>query len=112
MNHKYYNEVVNVGYNPEGAKALLAEAGWDGSHELVFSVPTGNTIREQAGAIIQQNLQEVGIKTSIVSSDFATHLTNVTEGNPALALIVQVGRQTPLSALSTLSRIISIISHS
>lgn len=95
VNHKYYNEVVNVGYNPEGAKALLAEAGWDGSHELVFSVPTGNTIREQAGAIIQQNLQEVGIKTSIVSSDFATHLTNVREGNTDLALIGSGGSPDP-----------------
>ena len=84
--HKYYDDVVNVGYNPEKAKELLAEAGWDGSHELVFSVPTGNSIREQAAVIIQQNLQEVGIKTKIESADFATHLTKVREGNYDLGL--------------------------
>lgn len=27
--HKYYDDVVNVGYNPEKAKELLAEAGWE-----------------------------------------------------------------------------------
>lgn len=93
--HKYYDDVVNVGYNPEKAKELLAEVGWDGSHELVFSVPTGNSIREQAAVIIQQNLQEIGIKTKIESADFATHLTKVREGNYDLGLIGSGGSPDP-----------------
>lgn len=93
--HKYYNDVVNVGYNPERAKELLAEAGWDSSRELVFSVPTGNAIREQAGVIIQQNLQEIGIKTRIESADFATHLTKVREGKTDLGLIGSGGSPDP-----------------
>lgn len=93
--HKYYNDVINVGYNPEKAKELLAEAGWDSSRELVFSVPTGNAIREQAGVIIQQNLQEIGIKTRIESADFATHLTKVREGNTDLGLIGSGGSPDP-----------------
>ena len=90
-----YTEVTREAYDPEKAKELLAEAGWDGSHELVFSVPTGNSIREQAAVIIQQNLQEVGIKTKIESADFATHLTKVREGNYDLGLIGSGGSPDP-----------------
>jgi peptide/nickel transport system substrate-binding protein len=93
--HKYYNDVVNVGYNPEKAKELLAEEGWDSSRELVFSVPTGNAIREQAAVIIQQNLQDIGIKTKIESADFATHLTKVRESNYDLGLIGSGGSPDP-----------------
>lgn len=93
--HKYYNEGINVGYNPEKAKELLAEEGWDGSQELIFSVPTGNAIREQAAVIIQQNLQEIGIKTKIESADFATHLTKVREGGCDLGLIGSGGSPDP-----------------
>ncbi len=93
--HLYYNEVINVGYDPEKAKQLLAEEGWDGSHELVFSVPTGNAIREQAAVIIQQNLQEIGIKTNIESADFATHLNKVRESNYDLGLIGSGGSPDP-----------------
>lgn len=90
-----YTEVTREAYDPEKAKELLAEAGWDGSHELVFSVPTGNSIREQAAVIIQQNLQEIGIKTKIESADFATHLTKVREGNYDLGLIGSGGSPDP-----------------
>ncbi|MFT4107345.1 MAG: ABC transporter substrate-binding protein [Lacrimispora sp.] len=93
--HKYYNDVVNVGLNTDKAKELLKEAGWDGSHELVFSVPTGNTIREQAAVIIQQNLQEIGIKTKIESADFAAHLTKVRNGEFDLGLIGSGGSPDP-----------------
>ena len=43
LQRNIYNDenVEHYDYNPEKAKELLAEAGWDGSHELVFSVPTG-----------------------------------------------------------------------
>ena len=62
---------------------------------LIFSVPTGNSIREQAAVIIQQNLQEIGIKTKIESADFATHLTKVREGNYDLGLIGSGGSPDP-----------------
>lgn len=93
--HVYYNDVVNVGYDPEKAKELLAKAGWDGSHVLEFSVPTGNAIREQAAVLIQQNLEQIGIKTNIVSADFATHLNKVREGDYDLGLIGSGGSPDP-----------------
>lgn len=93
--HKYYDSVVEVEYDPEAAKAKLEAAGWDSSRELVFSVPTGNTIREQAAVIIQQNLEAIGIKTKIETADFATHLNKVREGDYDLALIGSGGSPDP-----------------
>lgn len=93
--HKYYDDVVNVGYNPDKAKELLDAAGWDSSRELVFSVPTGNTIREQAAVIIQQNLEAIGIKTKIETADFATHLQKVRDGEYDLGLIGSGGSPDP-----------------
>ena len=97
--HLYYNDVVNVGFNPEKAKQILKEEGWDSSRELVFSVPTGNTVRELAAVVIQQNLQDIGIKTRIVSADFATHLNRVREGNYDLGLIGSGGSPDPSEAV-------------
>ena len=97
--HLYHNDVVNVGFNPEEAKRILKEEGWDSSRELVFSVPTGNTVRELAAVIIQQNLQDIGIRTRIVSADFATHLNRVREGNYDLGLIGSGGSPDPSEAV-------------
>lgn len=97
--HLYYNEVVNVGFNPEEAKRILKEEGWDPSQELIFSVPTGNTVRELAAVIIQQNLQDIGVKTRIVSADFTTHLNRVREGNYDLGLIGSGGSPDPSEAV-------------
>lgn len=93
--HAYYNPEVKTDYDPEKAKELLAKGGWDGSHELVFSVPTGNSVREQAAVIIQQNLQEIGIKTRIDSADFSTHLNRVRQGDYDLGLVGSSGSPDP-----------------
>lgn len=72
---KFYDENVNFpSYNKEKAKELLKEANWNSSKVLKFNVPTGNTVREQAANIIQQNLQDVGIKVEIQKYDFVTTL--------------------------------------
>ncbi len=93
--HLYYDDVVNVGYDPEKAKELLDDAGWDGSQELIFSVPTGNAVREQSAVIIQQNLEDIGIKTKIETSDFATHLDKVRNNETDLGLIGSGGSPDP-----------------
>ncbi len=91
----YFDQDIIVSYDPEKARKLLKEEGWDTNRELIMSVPTGNTIREQSAVIIQQNLQEIGIKTKILSSDFPTHLTRVRNGEYDFGFIGSGGSPDP-----------------
>ncbi|MBD3919387.1 ABC transporter substrate-binding protein [Paenibacillus sp. PR3] len=74
----YYNKDIKLfTYDPDKAKALLKEAGWDRSQTLRFLVPAGNKIREQASDIIVQNLKDVGFKVDIQKFDFSTLIQKV-----------------------------------
>lgn len=73
--HPYYNESAKkYAYDPEKAKQLLKEAGWDFSKVIDFAIPTGNKTREQSATIIADNLQAVGLKVQINKYDFPTLL--------------------------------------
>lgn len=91
----YYNKNIEEPFNPTKAKELLAKSGWNPNQTLVMSVPTGNTVREQAAVIIQQNLQDIGIKASIETADFATHLNRVRKGDYDLGFIGSGGSPDP-----------------
>lgn len=59
-------------YNPEKAKQLLKDAGWDFNRTLQLVVPIGNKVREQSADIITQNLKDVGVKVKVTTYDFPT----------------------------------------
>jgi peptide/nickel transport system substrate-binding protein len=59
-------------YDPEKAKELLKEAGWDFNRAIQLVVPTGNKVREQSADIITQNLKDVGLKVEVTTYDFPT----------------------------------------
>ena len=73
----YHQPETTYPYNPEKAKQLLREAGWedhDGDGRLdkdgkpfAFTVMTnqGNALRAQTAEIIQRRLEEIGIKMKI-----------------------------------------------
>jgi peptide/nickel transport system substrate-binding protein len=62
-------------YDPEGAKALLAEAGYKDGFDLELSADSSaNANRLNILQIIQQNLQNVGINASIVNYDESSWL--------------------------------------
>ena len=66
----YKNDAVKpVSYDPELAKTLLAESGWDAGKTLTMSVLSGDATLEQAANIMVQNLSEVGIKAKIEMLD-------------------------------------------
>ncbi|MDW8465616.1 MAG: peptide-binding protein [Chloroherpetonaceae bacterium] len=67
-------------FNPEKAKALLAEAGWtrgksgllekDGKpFSFTLAYPAGNQRRAYAATIIQQNLKDLGIECTISAAE-------------------------------------------
>ncbi len=73
----YYNPEVTVDYDPEQAKTILEQENFPFDQEMVFFVPSGNTTRERAAALIQQDLLAVGIKAEIQSVDFPTLMSNM-----------------------------------
>ena len=56
-------------YDPEMAKSLLAEAGWDPDQEVVISLYYTDQAHADAVATIQQMFTEAGIKASVLSLD-------------------------------------------
>jgi len=63
-------DVPHYEYNPDKAKALLKEMEYDGTPVRLMAMPYGETW-QRWNEVIKQNLEEVGIKTTIVSTDVA-----------------------------------------
>lgn len=101
--HPYYNSEVTSQYDPDSAKKLLEEAGWDFNTVIEFQVPTGNEARVQSSLLIQQDLEAVGIKTSIVSYDFATVLQNMRDEKFQIMLMGAEGTAAPNSYTGTIT---------
>lgn len=86
--HPYYNEkLVANAYDPEGAKAMLEEAGFNFDKEYLMIVPKGNQVREQSALLIQQDLGSIGVNVKIETYDFTTLLQMLREGKADLGLL-------------------------
>ncbi|MEE1114569.1 MAG: ABC transporter substrate-binding protein [Eubacterium sp.] len=69
----FYNaDKTKIGYDPDKAKELLAEAGWDGSQTLEYYVSSSDATVVKAAQLVQQYLAAVGVKININTVDFAT----------------------------------------
>lgn len=80
-------ELETYTYDPEKAKQLLEEAGWDFDQAIDFVVPIGNKVREQSADIIAQNLEAVGLKLNTTTYDFPTIMSKAKAGDYDLMLI-------------------------
>ncbi len=59
-------------YDPEKAKGLLKESGWDAGKTLKLSVLSGDSTLQNAANIMAENLKSVGINVEIQMADLAT----------------------------------------
>ncbi|MGF1526959.1 MAG: ABC transporter substrate-binding protein [Candidatus Competibacterales bacterium] len=69
----YVDGIEPYQYDPEGAKALLAEAGYSAGVEIIFN--TSPNFDQRIVQAIQQQLAEVGVDVKIEMSDHPTYLT-------------------------------------
>lgn len=72
----FYDESITpISYDPEKAKALLEEAGWDGSKTLVFYVNSGDGTFVNAAQVMAAQWAAVGIKAEVRTVDLSTLMT-------------------------------------
>lgn len=87
----YNPDVPKFEYDPEKAKQLLAEAGWEPGPDGIlvkdgerfsFEVKTnqGNKIREDIVVILQQQLKEVGIEVKPLIVEFSSLIADIDPG--------------------------------
>ncbi|MDR3115864.1 MAG: ABC transporter substrate-binding protein, partial [Treponema sp.] len=85
---EYWNEAAaRYTYDPEQAKQLLAESGWDLSKKLTFLVPTGNKTRERVCTIIAENFKSIGLNVVIERADFPTTMGRIQKRDFAISII-------------------------
>lgn len=68
-------KITPISYDPEKAKALLAEAGWDGSQTLRFYVNSGDSTFVNGAQVLVAQWAAVGIKVEVQTVDLATLMT-------------------------------------
>ena len=79
-NWAYNGEVRTYPYDPQRARELLREAGYE---HLTFTYRTNNDndTARQTASILQQQLREIGVTMQIQGNEFATFFADVIKGN-------------------------------
>ncbi|MCL2042626.1 MAG: ABC transporter substrate-binding protein [Treponema sp.] len=91
----YYNQSLSdpYPYDPEYARALLAEAGFDEggqSLSLVITVPSNFTMHVDTAQVITGQLARIGIQAGIQLVDWATWLSDVYRDRNYQATIISL----------------------
>lgn len=80
----FYNDAVECyDYNPDMARELLAEAGWDGSQTISFKITSNDLLEAQ---LIQAYLADVDINVELETVESATYYSDVRSGKAEMAL--------------------------
>lgn len=90
----YNEEIAGYEYNPEKAKELLAEAGYDGGEIELWAMPVPRPYMpdgQKVAEAIQKNLSDVGIPSKIVQFEWATYLEKAKNGEADAFLLGWTG---------------------
>ncbi len=100
---KYYDEsLVNVyPYNPEKARELLKEAGYEKGFEFTITVPSNYQPHIDAAQVIVEQLKQVGITAKIRLIEWSSWLSDVYRGRKYETTLVGLAAElSPGRALS------------
>ncbi len=90
----YNDDIKGYEYDPEKAKALLAEAGYDGKEIELWAMPVPRPYMPDGQKIaeaIQKNLADVGMPSKIVTFEWATYLDKAEKGEADAFLLGWTG---------------------
>lgn len=97
-NHPFYNTELDLTgyepYDPEGAKALLEEAGWDFNQEITITAASNSEVRQQICMMVQQYWSAIGLKVEVETVDFPTMFSGLSSGDTEIGIMGQVGNDT------------------
>ena len=68
----FSEEVTPISYDPDKAKQLLEEAGWDGTQTLRFYVNSGDSTFVNGAQVLVAQWEAVGINVEVKTVDLAT----------------------------------------
>ena len=74
-----YNTALTNRYDPEGAKAMLAQSDWTSDRTLVVLAP--NDVRGNVATIVEQQLEAIGINVEIQTVGVGTMYGQAIQGN-------------------------------
>lgn len=97
-NHPFYNKDLDlsgyVPYDPDGAKALLEEAGWDFNQKITITAASNSEARQQICMMVQQYWLSIGVQVDVETVDFPTMFSGLSSGETMIGIMGQVGNAT------------------
>jgi len=88
----YYEDSLTYPYNPDTARALLADAGFNEMRKLSLeiTVPSNYVMHVDTAQVIVSQLGRIGVDASIKLVDWPTWLSDVYRGRNYMATIISV----------------------
>jgi len=84
---RYHNtDLKPYAYDPDKAKALLAEAGLAEGFSTTMLLPAGDSTLRNVGAVIQDNLQKIGVKVELQTLEGGAQWDTTKSGNYDMSL--------------------------
>jgi peptide/nickel transport system substrate-binding protein len=88
----YYAGSLTYPYEPETARKLLAEAGFNDSNKisLEITVPSNYTMHVDTAQVIVNHLEKIGVNASIKLVDWTTWVNDTYRGRQYMATIISL----------------------